>query len=99
MSGMKETMKTKKKKWGRYALPTGFTERRYPKVLSYHTTSKNMMGRRNPNYGYQIIFSKNTRGLKGNSNAKLVATPHWRIMVLVKQATRRFHRKLGRDGG
>jgi hypothetical protein len=43
--------------------------------------------------------SKNTRGLKGNSNAKLSATPHWRIMVLVKQATRRFHQKLGRAGG
>jgi hypothetical protein len=39
--------------------------------------------------------SKNTRGLKGNSNAKLAATPHWRSTVLVKQATRWFHRKLG----
>jgi hypothetical protein len=49
MSGMKETMKTKKKKWGRYALPEGFTECRYPRDLSYHTTSKNMMGHKNPN--------------------------------------------------
>jgi hypothetical protein len=28
----------------------------YPKVLSYRTTSKNMTGRKNPNYGCQIIF-------------------------------------------
>jgi hypothetical protein len=27
-----------------------------PKGLSYRTTSKNMMGHKNPNYGYQIIF-------------------------------------------
>jgi hypothetical protein len=39
---------------------------------------------------------QNTWGLLGNSNAKPVATPHRRITVLVKQATRRFHRKLGR---
>jgi hypothetical protein len=56
MSGMKETMKTKKKKWGRYALPEGFAEHRYPRVLSYRTTSTNMMGHKNLNYGYQIIF-------------------------------------------
>jgi hypothetical protein len=56
MSGMKETMKTKKKKWGRYALPEGFAERMYPRDLSCHTTSKNMMGHKSPNYGYQIIF-------------------------------------------
>jgi hypothetical protein len=56
MSGTKETMKTKKKKWGLYALPTGFAKRRYPRVLGYRTTSKNMMGHKNPNYGYQAIF-------------------------------------------
>jgi hypothetical protein len=53
---MKETMKSKKKKWGRYVLPEGFAERRNPNDLSYHTTSKNMMGHKNQNYGYQIIF-------------------------------------------
>jgi hypothetical protein len=51
-------MKTKKKKWGRYALPAGFAERRYQKVLSYRMTSKNMMGHKNPNYGYQVIFKQ-----------------------------------------
>jgi hypothetical protein len=56
MSGMKKTMKTKEKKWERHALPAGFARRMYPKVLSYHTTSKNMMDRKNLNYGGQIIF-------------------------------------------
>jgi hypothetical protein len=41
------------------------------------------------------LGSKNTRGIKGNSNSKLAATPHRCSTVLVKQATRRFHRKLG----
>jgi hypothetical protein len=39
---------------------------------------------------------QNIQGLKGDNNAKLAATPHRRNTVLVKQATRRFHRKLGR---
>jgi hypothetical protein len=56
MSGMKKITKTKKKKWKRHALPAAFGGRMYPKVLSYHTTSKNMTGCKNPNYGYQIIF-------------------------------------------
>jgi hypothetical protein len=56
MSGMKEITRTKKKKWGRYALSEGFTERRYPKGLSCRTTSKNMMDHKNPSYGCQIIF-------------------------------------------
>jgi hypothetical protein len=53
---MKETMRTKKRKWARYALPEGFAEREYPKDLSYPMTSKNMMGRKNLSCGYQIIF-------------------------------------------
>jgi hypothetical protein len=56
MSGTKEIMTTRKQRWGRYALPIGFTERKYPKDLSYLTTSKNTMDRKNPNCGYQIIF-------------------------------------------
>jgi hypothetical protein len=28
-----------------------------------------------------------TRGLKGDNNAKLAATPHWRNTVLVKKVT------------
>jgi hypothetical protein len=58
-------------------------------------TSNNMMDHKNPSYGCQIILScKNTRGFKGDSNAKLAASPHWRSTVLVKQVTQRFHRKL-----
>jgi hypothetical protein len=55
MHGAKETMRTKKRKWARYALPEGFAERGYPKDLSYRMTRKNMMGRKNPSCGYQII--------------------------------------------
>jgi hypothetical protein len=50
---MKETMKTKKRKSARYALPKGFVEHGYPKDLSYHMTSKNMMDNKNPSCGYQ----------------------------------------------
>jgi hypothetical protein len=50
MSGMKEIMRMKKNKWGRYALPKGFAECRYPKSLSCRTTSKNMTDHRNPSY-------------------------------------------------
>jgi hypothetical protein len=46
----------KRRKWGRYTLPEGFAERGYPKDSSYHTTSRNMMGRKNLDYGYQTIF-------------------------------------------
>jgi hypothetical protein len=42
-----------KKKWARYALLAGFAERGYPKDSSCHTINKNMMGRKNPLYGYQ----------------------------------------------
>jgi hypothetical protein len=42
-----------KRKWARYALPEGFAEREYPKDSNYHTISRNMMGRKNPDYGYQ----------------------------------------------
>jgi hypothetical protein len=54
--GMKEIMRTRKRKYARYALPEGFAERGYPKDLSCHMTSKNMMGRKNPRCGYQTIF-------------------------------------------
>jgi predicted RNA-binding Zn-ribbon protein involved in translation (DUF1610 family) len=46
----------KKRKWARYALPKGFAEHGYPKDSNYHMTSQNMMGRKNPSCGYQIIF-------------------------------------------
>jgi hypothetical protein len=55
MRGNKKTMKTMKKRWARYALPAGFAEREYPKDSSYHTINKNMMGRKNPHYGYRTI--------------------------------------------
>jgi hypothetical protein len=56
MSGMKEIMRTRKQRWGGYALPIGFAERKYPKDSSYPTISKSTTDHRNPNYGYQIIF-------------------------------------------
>jgi hypothetical protein len=97
MSGMKEITKTKRKKWGHYVLPEVFAERRYPKGLSCRMTSKNMMDHRSRVMVVRLSSScQNTWGLKGDSNAKLAATPHRRSMVLVKQVTRRFYRKLGR---
>jgi hypothetical protein len=53
-----ETTRMKRRKWGHYALPEGFVERGYPKDSSYHTTSKNMMGLKNPDYGYQNTFKQ-----------------------------------------
>jgi hypothetical protein len=53
---MKKTMRKKKTKWARYALPKGFAERGYPKDSNYHMTSPNMMVCKNPSCGYQIIF-------------------------------------------
>jgi hypothetical protein len=47
-----------RRKWERYALPKGFAERGYPNDSSYHTTSRNTMGRKNPDYGYQITFKQ-----------------------------------------
>jgi hypothetical protein len=55
MRGKKKTIKMTKKRWARHALPVGFAEREYPKDSSYRTISKNMMGRKNPRYGYQTI--------------------------------------------
>jgi hypothetical protein len=58
---MKKTTRMKRRKWARYALPEGFREREYPKDSSYHTTSRNMMGRKNPSYGCQTIFTQYKR--------------------------------------
>jgi hypothetical protein len=95
MSETKEIMRTRKQRWGRYALPVGLAERKYPKDSIYLTTNKNMTDHRNLNCGYQIIFKRfkysGARGLKGNSNVKPTAVPHRCSMVLVKQVTRRFH--------
>jgi hypothetical protein len=38
---------------------------------------------------------KNTRGLKGNSNAKLAITPHRSSLVMVKKTQKGDNRKLG----
>jgi hypothetical protein len=51
--GKKKITKITKKRWARYALPEGFTERGYPKDSSCYTISKSMMDRKNPRYGYQ----------------------------------------------
>jgi hypothetical protein len=50
----REIMKTMKKRWAHYALPAGFAKHGYLKVLSYRTTKKSMMGRKNPLYYCQI---------------------------------------------
>jgi hypothetical protein len=65
MSGMKETMRTKKQRWGRRALPTGFAKHN-PRDLNYLTTSKSMMDHRNPNHGCQTTskLSKYSGGSK-----------------------------------
>jgi hypothetical protein len=51
-----ENYEDKEKEMGALCLPEGFAERGYPKDSNYHMTSKNMMGRKNPSCGYQIIF-------------------------------------------
>jgi hypothetical protein len=51
-------MKTMKKRWARYALPEGFAKREYPKDSNYHTISKNMMGHKTPDYGYQTTYKQ-----------------------------------------
>jgi hypothetical protein len=55
MRGRKKITKTAKRRWVRCALPAGFAEREYLKDLSYRTIKKNMMARKNPRYGCQII--------------------------------------------
>jgi hypothetical protein len=78
------TMKTTKRRWGRHALPAGFASRQYPKVSNYLMTSKSMMDLRSHNHGFQTI-----RRNQGNSNAKLIVTPHRCSKVMVKQTRRR----------
>jgi hypothetical protein len=55
MRGEKKITKTTKKRWARHALPAGFAKRGYPKDSSCRTINKNMMGRKNPLYGYQEV--------------------------------------------
>jgi hypothetical protein len=50
----RKIMKTMKKKWAHYALPTGFAKRGYPKVSSCRMITKSMMGRKSPLYGCRI---------------------------------------------
>jgi hypothetical protein len=50
-SGMRGTMKMKKYRWGRHALPTGFAERKYLKGSNSLTINKSTMDHRNPNLG------------------------------------------------
>jgi hypothetical protein len=49
-------MRITKRKWARYALPEGFAEHEYPKDSNYHMISRNIMGRKNPNYGRQCKY-------------------------------------------
>jgi hypothetical protein len=97
MSGMKEIMKMRKKKWERYALLEGFAEHRYPKDSSYLTTSKSMTHHKNLNYGFQIIFKPlKYLGTQGQLQCKACSYTSPCSTVLVKQVTRQFHQKLGR---
>jgi hypothetical protein len=41
--------------------------------------------------------SKNTLGLKRDSNAKPAGTPHWRSMIMVRQARQEDNWKLGQS--
>jgi hypothetical protein len=54
--GMSMTMKTRKSRWGRHALPAGFAEHKYPKDSSYLTINRNTKDRKRPSHGYQTIF-------------------------------------------
>jgi hypothetical protein len=77
MSGMSTIMRTKKNQWELPTLPIGFAERKYPKDLSYLTTSRNTMDRKNLSHGCQIICKPSRHsGLQGNNNAKFTATPY-----------------------
>jgi hypothetical protein len=62
MSGMKEIMKTKKKKWGRYALPEGFTERRYPKGFKLSHDQQKYVGTQEPELWLSDYLQAVTRG-------------------------------------
>jgi hypothetical protein len=52
------TTKMTKKRWGRHALPTGFTPCQYPRVSSYLMINKSTMDLRNPNPGSQITYKQ-----------------------------------------
>jgi hypothetical protein len=72
MSGKKKIMRMRKQRWGRYALPVGFVECKYPKDSSYLTISKSTTNHRNPNYGYQIIFKPfKYSGARGQQQCKV----------------------------
>jgi hypothetical protein len=99
MRGKKKIMKTTKKRWARYALLAGFAERGYPKDSSCHTISKNMMGCKNPRYGYQTTWKQYKYSEEQERRpCKFAVTPHWRSTVLVEYYTQRFHWELGRTG-
>jgi hypothetical protein len=53
---MHMTMNTRKSRWGRHALPTGFAERNYPKDSNYRMINKSMTDSKSPSLGYQITF-------------------------------------------
>jgi hypothetical protein len=79
--------KTTKRRWEHHALLTEFTEPSYLKDSNYPMISRNMTGPGATIMALRLpTSSKNTRGFERNSNAKLAATPHRRITVMVKQA-------------
>jgi predicted RNA-binding Zn-ribbon protein involved in translation (DUF1610 family) len=53
-----ENYKDEEKEMGALYFTRRVHRTRYPKDSKYHMTSKNMMGRKNPSCGYQIIFRK-----------------------------------------
>jgi hypothetical protein len=53
---MKDTMKTKKKKWGVLCFTRRVRRTQVPKGFKLPHDQQNMMGHKNLNYGYQIMF-------------------------------------------
>jgi hypothetical protein len=46
------TTKTMKRRWGRHALPVGFTSRQYPKISNYPMTNKSTTDLRSHSHGF-----------------------------------------------
>jgi hypothetical protein len=55
MSGTKAIMRIRKLTWEHHALPTRFTEHKYPNDSSYLTINKSMMDHKKLNLGYPTI--------------------------------------------
>jgi hypothetical protein len=82
------------KEMGASSLLIEFAAPPYLKDSNYPMISRNMMGLGTIMALGLPTSSKNTRGIKRDSNAKLAATPHRRDTVMVRQARERNNWKL-----